>query len=342
MIASEVGVLDIAPAEIVESGRLEPGRMLLLDTNAGPLVPRRRGQARRWPRRRPYRRWLDENKLFLADLRPRQVEALPPDELAPPAAGLRLHQEELRLLIGPMARDGAEPVGSMGDDTPLAALSERPKLLSAVLQAALRAGHEPAHRPAARGARDEPAHEVGAIGNLLGERPRTAAGCAMPTPVLQNGELEKLRHAATASGFRPQRCRRSTPSPRAPAGLERAIDALCRAGLAAVWDGTTILILSDRGVDDDHAPIAPLLATAAVHSHLVREGARTMCGLVVESGEPRETMHVALLLGYGAVGREPVPRAGDAARAARGRRARRADARRGAPALRQRPSARAC
>ncbi len=303
VIASEVGVLDIPPVEIVEAGRLEPGRMLVVDTLSGRLI--RDGEVKRsLAARQPYRQWLDEEKLFLADQRPRQVEAMSPDELQRLQCAFGYTQEDLRLLIGPMARDGAEPVGSMGDDTPLAALSERPKLLSAYFKQHFAQVTNPPIDPQREALVMSLRTTVGAIGNLLDETPEHCRRVAMPTPVLQNGELAKLRTLDR------ERCPTSTLSTRyaiadGPAGLERAVDALCREASRLVWDGTAILILSDRGVSDSLAPISPLLATAAVHAHLVREGARTMCGLVVESGEPREAMHFALLLGYGAAAVNP-------------------------------------
>ncbi len=241
-----------------------------------------------------------------------------------------------------MARDGAEPVGSMGDDAPLAALSERPKLLASYFKQQFAQVTNPPIDPQREELVMSLRVGVGAIGNLLGERPEDCRRVTMLQPVLQNGELEKLRHLRR-EGFRSHDPRaRCTRCARARAGLERALDELCRQASQAVWNGTTILILSDRGVDDELAPIGPLLATAAVHSHLVREGARTMCGLVVESGEPRETMHVALLLGYGASAVNPYLALETLRSLHGGRRARRADARRGAPALRQGASARAC
>ncbi len=192
----------------------------------------------------------------------------------------------------------------MGDDTPLAALSERPKLLSAYFKQHFAQVTNPPIDPQREALVMSLRTTVGAIGNLLDETPEHCRRVAMPTPVLQNGELAKLR---TLDRDRFPTATLSTLYPVAdgPAGLERAVDALCREASRLVWDGTAILILSDRGVSETHAPISPLLATAAVHAHLVREGARTMCGLVVESGEPREAMHFALLLGYGAAAVNP-------------------------------------
>jgi glutamate synthase domain-containing protein 2/glutamate synthase domain-containing protein 1/glutamate synthase domain-containing protein 3 len=302
VLASEAGVLDLDPAEVVEAGRLEPGRMLVLDTDSGRLI--RDDEVKRvLARRRPYRRWLDEQKLFLDDQRPRSVEPIDGEDLARLQRAFGYTREDLRLVIGPMARDGVEPTGSMGDDTPLAALSERPKLLPAYFKQHFAQVTNPPIDPQREALVMSLRTTVGAIGNLLDETPEHCRRVAMPSPVLQSGELAKLRHLDAR--FRTETLSTLYPVAEGAAGMERAIDALCREASRVVWDGTAIIVLSDRGVDAERAPISPLLATAAVHAHLVREGTRTMCGLVVESGEPREAMHFALLLGYGAAAINP-------------------------------------
>jgi glutamate synthase domain-containing protein 2/glutamate synthase domain-containing protein 1/glutamate synthase domain-containing protein 3 len=303
VLASEVGVLDVDPADVVEAGRLEPGRMLVLDTASGRVV--RDAEVKRvLARRRPYRRWLDEQKLFLDDQRPQSVEPLDPDDLSRLQRAFGYTHEDLRQLIAPMARDGAEPVGSMGDDTPLAALSERPKLLPSYFKQHFAQVTNPPIDPQREALVMSLRTTVGAIRNLLDETPAHCHRVAMPTPILQSGDLAKLR-ALPRDRFRAATLKTLYPVADGAAGLEQALDELCREASKRVWDGHEILILSDRGVDRELAPISPLLATAAVHSHLVREGARTMCGLVVESGEPREAMHFALLIGYGAAAVNP-------------------------------------
>ncbi len=303
VIASEAGVLDLPARDIVEENRVEPGRMLVLDTESGRVI----GDAetkRVLSRRQPYRRWLDAEKLFLDDQRPRPAAGLAADELERLQRAFGYTQEEFRLLIVPMARDGSEPIGSMGDDTPLAALSERPKLLSAYFKQHFAQVTNPPIDPQREALVMSLRTTVGAIGNLLDETPEHCRRVAMPTPILQNGELCKLR-ALDRVRFPTETLSTLYPIVDGSAGLEQALDALCRTASRLVWDGTAILILSDRGVSETMAPISPLLATAAVHAHLVREGARTMCGLVVESGEPREAMHFALLIGYGAAAVNP-------------------------------------
>ncbi len=298
VLASEAGVVDADPAEIVEAGRLEGGRMMVLDTIAGRIV--RDDEVKRvLARRQPYRQWLNQGKLHLDDLRPQQAARIEPAEL------LRLHRafgytsEDLRLVVGPMARDGYEATGSMGDDTPLAALSSRPKLLAQYFKQHFAQVTNPPIDPVREELVMHLGTGVGAMGNLLAEEPEACRRVILSHPILQNGDLEKLRH------LRRDRFRTATLSTLYPveagaAGIQDAVDRLCREASSRVWDGHTIIILSDRGVSAQSVAIPPILACAAVHSHLVREGARTMCSIVVESGEPRETMHFALLIGYGA------------------------------------------
>jgi glutamate synthase (NADPH/NADH) large chain len=303
VVASEAGVLDLDPGDIVEASRVEPGRMIVADTESGRLIHDREIK-RVLARRRPYRRWLQEQKIFLEAQPPQSPDWMAPSELPRLQRAFGYTREDLRLLLTPMARDGAEPVGSMGDDTPLAALSVRPKLLTAYFKQHFAQVTNPPIDPQREALVMSLRTTVGSIGNLLEESPEHCRRVAMPTPILADEELARLRHldhhrfpTATLSTLYPVND--------GPEALERALDALCRDASRRVWNGTGILILSDRGVTAELAPIPPLLATAAVHSHLVREGARTMCGLVVESGEPREPMHFALLIGYGAAAVNP-------------------------------------
>jgi glutamate synthase (NADPH) large chain len=303
VLASEIGVLEIDPAEIVEAGRLRPGQMLVLEPGRDRILAD--GEVKlELARRRPYRHWLRVNRLRLAELPP----AEPVDEDAEAIARLQnafgYTAEELRLVVGALARDGAEPVGSMGDDAAPAVLSNRARMLPAYFRQQFAQVTNPPIDPQREALVMSLRTAVGAIGNLLDERPQDCRRIVFGSPILSDEQLRRLRVpqsdglvAATLSTlYRPQS---------GPDGLERAVDDLLRAASAAVWDGAQIVVLSDRGVDREHAAIPPLLAVAAVHSHLVREGARAMCGLVVESGEPRETMHLALLIGYGAAAVNP-------------------------------------
>ncbi|MGZ4481383.1 MAG: glutamate synthase large subunit, partial [Gaiellales bacterium] len=303
VLASEVGVVDIDPSEIVESSRLEPGRMLVLDTRGGRVVSDSETK-RTLARRRPYRAWLDHNQLFLSDLPQRPVTPIPAGRREALLRAFGYTEEELELIVLPMAAEGAEPTGSMGDDAALAVLSRRDRPLSSYFKQQFAQVTNPPIDPQRESLGMSLHTAVGAIGNLLDERPEHCRRVMIPGPVLTSDELERLR-SIERPGF-PSVTLSALYEPADGAdGMARAVDALCRTASRAVWDGATVVVLSDRGVDSGHAPLPALLATAAVHSHLVREGARTMCSLVVESGEPRETMHFALLLGFGAAAVNP-------------------------------------
>jgi glutamate synthase (NADPH) large chain len=303
VLASEVGVLEIDPADIVEAGRLRPGQMLVLEPGRDRIQTDAEVK-HELARRRPYGHWLRVNRLRLAEPPPEQAAADDPDTVTRLQSAFGYTSEELRLVVGALARDGAEPVGSMGDDAAPAVLSDRPRILPAYFRQQFAQVTNPPIDPQREALVMSLRTAVGAIGNLLDEQPQDCRRIVFESPILSDDQLRRLRApqsdglaAVTLSTlYRPQE---------GPDGLERTVDDLLRAASAAVWDGAQIVVLSDRGVDQAHAAIPPLLAVAAVHSHLVREGARAMCGLVVESGEPRETMHLALLIGYGAAAVNP-------------------------------------
>ncbi len=295
VVSSEVGVVEIDPPEIAEAGRIAPGRVLVADTSTGRIAGDREVR-RELARRRPYRDWLDRHRVPLGRLPAgddRRIAAVDRERLL---RAFGYTAEELELIVAALARDG-EPVGSMGDDAVPAVLSDGPRLLPSFFKQHFAQVTNPPIDPRREALVMSLATAVGPIGNLLGERPEDCRAIAAEHPVLAPGELGRL---AAAPGLDTVVLRACYPIADEAAGLEQALDRLCADASRAVWDGAGIVVLSDRGVDADLAPVPPLLATAAVHSHLVREGARTMCGLVVESGEPRETMHVALLIGYGA------------------------------------------
>ena len=298
VISSEVGVVDIDPADVVEHGRIGPGRALVLDTASGRVVGDRELK-RGLGRRRPYRSWLDEHRVVLDALPDPASDTAPDAELSPLLTAFGYTEEELELVVRPLSREGAEPVGSMGDDASPAVLSERPRLLPSFFRQQFAQVTNPPIDPQREALVMSLRTSIGAIGNLLEERPDHCRRIVVPRPVLGLADHERLL-GVSRQGFEAVTLPTLYPVADGATGMERAIDELCRAASRAVWDGATIVVLSDRGVDAGHAPLPPLLAVSAVHSHLVREGARAMCGLVVESGEPRETMHVALLLGYGA------------------------------------------
>ena len=303
VLASEAGVLDLDPADVLVNHRLEPGRMLLVDTVAGRIIGDDELKSA-LAGRRPYRALLDAQKVYLEDLPDLESPAPEPPELERLQRLFGYTREDLRLVITPMASDGQEAIGSMGVDTPLAALSARPQLLPAYFKQHFAQVTNPAIDPQRETLVMSLRTSVGSQGNLLDESPEHARRVTMTQPVLLPRDLEKLR-SLPSDRFRVGTLECLFDASAGARGLERALDALCKQASRLVRTQHTILVLSDRGADETRCPIPILLATAAVHSHLVREGSRTRCGLVVESGEPREVMHFALLIGYGAAAISP-------------------------------------
>jgi glutamate synthase (ferredoxin) len=299
IMASEVGVLDIAPDRIIRKDRLRPGKMLLVDTARGRIVDDeeiKRGLAAE----RPYASWLRQHLVDIDDLPAARAERPDHPTVFRRQQAFGYTQEDLRTLLTPMAQAGEEPIGSMGTDTSLAVLSDRPRLLYDYFKQLFAQVTNPPLDAIREELVTSMASTLGPEGNLLEVAPEACRQIKIATPVIHNDHVAKLRHLPPGSPFR------STTLPLLydPAedgpGLERAMEALCRKVSQAVAAGYGILILSDRGVDARHAPIPSLLATAGVHHHLVREGTRTRCGLLVETGDAREVHHVALLMGYGA------------------------------------------
>src|SRR3954453_2167597 len=303
VMASEVGVLDIPPENILEKGRLQPGRMFLVDTSQGRIIGDDEIK-REMAAAAPYGQWIKDNMVSLADL-PKPATVIPPDH----ETVLRRQEtfgyttEDLKVLVAPMASDGVEATGSMGTDTPLAVLSERPQLLYNYFKQLF----AQVTNPPVDAIREEIIMAVdtsiGPEGNLLEPTPASARQIKLPTPVLRNEELEKLRNLNGqdgSHGFKSVTLPTLFNVADEGAGLASGIEELRAAASNAIADGCNIIILSDRGHDAKRAPIPALLAIAAVQHHLLREGSRTRVGLVVESGEPREVHHFALLLGYGA------------------------------------------
>ena len=302
VMASEVGVLDIAPERVLSKGRLQPGRMFLIDLEQGRIIADdelKRGIAVQ----HPYADWLKEHLISLDDLPegPREHE---PDHktvlLRQRAFGYTT--EDLRLLMAPMASEGNEAVGSMGNDAALAVLSDKPQLLYNYFKQLF----AQVTNPPVDGIREEIIMSmettIGAEYNLLMPTPRSARQIKLRTPIINNDELDKIRlfDGKGPGGFKSETFSILYPVKEGAAGLGRALEEVCRRADAAVADGCDFIILSDRGVDRERAPIPALLAVAGVHHHLIRGGKRTRVGLVLESGEPREVHHFALLIGYGA------------------------------------------
>jgi glutamate synthase (ferredoxin) len=299
VMASEVGVLDIPPENVLVKERLHPGRIFLVDTAQGRIVDDDEIK-REIASDHPYQAWLDANLVKIEDL-PAAPDAIPPAhgtvERRQVAFGYT--HEDLRLLLAPMALNGEEPIGSMGTDTPLAVLSERPRLLYDYFKQLFAQVTNPPLDAIREELVTSMESTIGPEGNLLEPRPESCRQIAVKYPVLDNEQLAKLRHVDWP-GFRSITLSTLYRPDEGGAGLERAMDELRAKASEAVAAGHTIVILSDRGVNEQLAPIPSLLATAGVHHHLVREGTRTKCALVIESGDAREVHHMALLIGYGA------------------------------------------
>jgi glutamate synthase domain-containing protein 2/glutamate synthase domain-containing protein 1/glutamate synthase domain-containing protein 3 len=299
VMASEAGVLDIPEERIVKKWRLDPGRLLLVDTEAGAILDDDTCK-RQLAGRHPYGEWIRSGTVRLDEL-PQGFEKQEPD---PGTLRIRQHlfgwtDEDLRLIVGPMAANGEEPVGSMGNDAPLAVLSRRPQPLFAYFKQLFAQVTNPPIDPIREASVMSLATSLGAGGNLLEQGPGQAARLEMPHPILSSADLATIRHV-TQRQFPAETITTVFHRDRGVDGLHDGLDRICRLASEAVASGRTVLILSDRGADAGHAPIPSLLATAAVHHHLLRERTRTGVGLVVESGEPREVAHLALLIGYGA------------------------------------------
>ena len=298
IMASEVGVLDIPAEDIVLKERLHPGRIFLVDTARGRIVSDDEVK-RELAAARPYKDWLSH----LID-----IEELDPAPYLPPPSHetvTRRQQlfgythEDLRLLLGPMAGQGEEPIGSMGTDTSLAALSDRPRLLYDYFKQVFAQVTNPPLDAIREELVTSMESTIGPEGNLLDPRPESCRQIKIKYPIINNDQLAKLRHVYEP-GFRATRIPMLFDVRQDGAGLERAMEDLNDRAMDAVEAGYDILILSDRDADRHRAPIPSLLATSGVHHHLVRQGARTRCALIVESGDAREVHHCALLLGYGA------------------------------------------
>jgi glutamate synthase (NADPH/NADH) large chain len=303
IMASETGVLPVAEADIVVKWRLQPGKMLLVDLEEGRLIPDEELKSK-LAQSHPYRKWLDRTQIVLEDL-PAASEVAPISNLSllDRQQAFGYSQEDLKILMTPMATTGEEAVGSMGNDTPISALSERPKLLFTYFKQNFAQVTNPPIDPI----REE---LVMSLVSIIGPRPNlfdlegmsNTKRLEVRQPILTNADLEKIRSISQVaeSHFKSQTLDATWPAEAGAASMAGAIDALCCQADAAVRDGINIIILSDRRAGTDRIAIPSLLACAAVHHHLIREGLRTSVGLVVESGEPREVHHFCCLAGYGA------------------------------------------
>jgi glutamate synthase (NADPH) large chain len=307
VLASEVGVLDIDPATVVRKGRLQPGRMFLVDTAEHRIIEDEeiKGEL---AADLPYDEWLHAGVLRFEDLPDREHIVHTHASVSRRQQIFGYTEEEKRVILSPMARVGAEPIGSMGTDTPIAALSERPRLLFDYFSQLF----AQVTNPPLDSIREELVTSLsGTIGpecNLLDPTPSSCRQLVLPYPVITNDELTKIRHInrdGDLPGYATHVSRGLYEVEGGGAALARRIDEVCAEVSAAIADGARIIVLSDRHSTAELAPIPSLLLTGAVHHHLVREKTRTQVGLVIEAGDVREVHHVALLIGYGAAAVNP-------------------------------------
>jgi glutamate synthase domain-containing protein 2/glutamate synthase domain-containing protein 1/glutamate synthase domain-containing protein 3 len=299
VLASETGVLEIPPADVRYCGRLQPGRMLLLDLEQHRIVPDREIKAA-VSRRKPYRHWVKDNRIDLRGLgMPSEVPAAPPDELRAQQQAFGYSEEELKMIIGPMAAQGQEAVGSMGNDVPLAVLSKTPQLLFAYFKQLFAQVTNPPIDPLREELVMSLMSYVGHERNLLEETPEHCRMLKLHHPVLTPEDMVKLRGTDNPD-IRPVDLAMRFPRGSGGPGLRQALDELFARAAEAVRGGAVLLLLTDRGMDRDHAPIPALLAASGLHHFLIREGLRTQAGIIVESGEVREVIHVAMMIAFGA------------------------------------------
>src|SRR3989338_644963 len=313
VMASEVGVLDVPPARVLAKGRLQPGRMFLIDTEEGRIVADEELK-KKIATEHPYRVWLNENLVSLESL-PEAAHVHEPDHknviLRQQAFGYTF--EDLRIIMAPMGKDGVEPVGSMGTDTPLAVLSNKTQLLFNYFKQLFAQVTNPPIDCIREEIITSTETTVGSERNLLMPEPKSARQIKLKSPILTNEEFEKLRQVKhvdfksvtfpilyPVSGPATERSGSAAPFGGGGKALEAALQKIYELASRAIQHGANIIVLSDRGIDKDHAPIPSLLAVSGLHHHLIREGTRTKVGLILESGEPREVHHYALLIGYGA------------------------------------------
>ena len=299
VVASEVGVMDFEPGEIEEKGRLQPGKILLVDTEEGKIyydgeLKKQLADAQ------PYRTWLANNRVELDELKSGRRVAHTINEYDKRLRAFGYSREDIERIIMPMCTNSAEPVASMGNDTPLAVLSDRPQLLFNYFRQQFAQVTNPPIDPLREELVMSLTEYIGAVGNhILSPDEGHCKMVRLPHPILTNTQLDILCNIRY-KGFKSVKLPMLFEVSRGSEGLKTAIDRLCKQAEQSVTDGVNYIILSDREVDETHAPIPSLLAVSAVHHHLISVQKRVQTALVVETGEMREVMHAALLLGYGA------------------------------------------
>lgn len=307
VLGSEAGVLDLDPATVVAKGRLQPGRMFLVDTVGGRIVHDDEIKAE-LAAAHPYEEWLHAGLIELTDLPAREHIVYTHDSVRRRQQVFGYTEEELKILLAPMARVGAEPIGSMGTDTPISPLSTRPRLLYDYFHQLFAQVTNPPLDAIREELVTSLQSTIGPEGNLLDPGPASCRQLVLPYPVIDNDELAKILSIdedGDLPGFKAVRVSGLYRIREGGAGIRARLTEICRHVSEAIEDGVRILVLSDRDSNADLAPIPSLLLTAAVHQHLVREQTRTQVALVVESGDCREVHHAAVLVGYGAAAVNP-------------------------------------
>jgi glutamate synthase (NADPH/NADH) large chain len=304
IMASEVGVLPIDPALVKEKGRLQPGRMFLVDFEQGRLIPDEELK-REVATRRPYAQWLREQRIELKDLPPAEdAHGFDPTTLLPRMQAFGYSTETLQFMLLPLVQEKRDPVGSMGNDAALAVLSDQPRLIYDYFKQLF----AQVTNPPIDSIREEVIMSlecyIGPERNLLATTPQHAHRLLLPHPILTNEELAALRQM-NHRGWRSKVIDITWPKEQGPEGLGAALDRICGEAERAIEEGYALIILSDRAIGPQRVPVSALLAVGAVHHHLVRQAKRTRLGILVETGEAREVHHHCLLVGYGADGINP-------------------------------------
>ncbi|MFZ3556850.1 MULTISPECIES: glutamate synthase large subunit [unclassified Streptomyces] len=307
VLGSEVGVLDIDPAKVVKKGRLQPGRMFLVDTAEHRIIEDDEIKSA-LASEHPYEEWLEAGEIELSDLPEREHIVHTHASVTRRQQTFGYTEEELRILVAPMAKAGAEPIGSMGTDTPIAALSARPRLLFDYFTQLFAQVTNPPLDAIREELVTSLRSPLGPGSNLLEPTAATCRAVTLPFPVIDNDELAKLIHINADGDMPGMKAVTLSGLYRVHGGgdsLAARIDEICAEADAALEAGARLIVLSDRHSDAEHAPIPSLLLTAAVHHHLIRTKKRTQVGLLVEAGDVREVHHVALLIGFGAAAVNP-------------------------------------
>jgi glutamate synthase domain-containing protein 2/glutamate synthase domain-containing protein 1/glutamate synthase domain-containing protein 3 len=303
VLASEAGALTDEPANVLRKGRLQPGKLFLVDLAEGRIVPDEETK-HAVATRRPYADWIAAEQLRLSELPEAPAQPGPRQPLRARQLLFGYAQEDMKAILAPLARNAEEPVSSMGNDTPLAALTERKPLLYSYFKQLFAQVTNPPIDSIREAIVMSVRASVGSERNLLDETPEHARQLVIDNPILLDRELEQLR-MVDSPAFKSWTVDTTWPAAEGPDGLERAVDRICDEASVALAAGANILILSDRSAGPDRVPLPSLLATGAVHHHLVREGTRLQTGIVVESGEPRSVHSIAVLIGYGAAAVNP-------------------------------------